>query len=59
MEMVLAVANDKNPVYVPDAKALQKLEGYTETIHVDDLGEFGFHPSIIESLRQHQHDIGA
>jgi hypothetical protein len=42
------------PVYVPDAKALQKLEGYPETIHVDDLGEFGFHQSVINDLRVHQ-----
>lgn len=42
------------PVYVPDAKALQRLEAYPVTIIVDDLIDFGFHPSIIESLRVHQ-----
>lgn len=40
--------------YVPDAKALQRLEAYPETIHVDDLGDFGFHREIIEGLRVHQ-----
>lgn len=42
------------PRYVPDQKALQKLEAYPETIHVDDLGEFGFHPDVIHDLRVHQ-----
>lgn len=42
------------PAYVPDAKALQRLEAYPETIHVDDLGDFGFHREIIEGLRVHQ-----
>lgn len=42
------------PRYEPDQKALQRLEAYPETIHVDDLGDFGFHREIIEGLRVHQ-----
>jgi hypothetical protein len=48
------VAGSIGPAYVPDQKALQKLEAYPETIHVDDLGEFGFHPDVIDGLRRHQ-----
>jgi hypothetical protein len=48
------VAGSIGPGYVPDVKALQRLESYPVTIIVDDLIDFGFHPSIIESLRQYQ-----